>query len=78
MSRIEKRIERLRNSQTNVSVSELLSIAQSLGLSTKEGSKHTMVFRDDECPIQVPIPRHKRDVNPLYVSQFLDLVDWVE
>ncbi|PIE46490.1 MAG: hypothetical protein CSA42_08285 [Gammaproteobacteria bacterium] len=74
MSRLEKTIQKMRENPRDWKIETLESIARRMGvLIRKSGGSHVVFFHEQsELVITVPA---KRPIKPIYIYQFLSLLD---
>jgi len=77
MNKRTKILEAMRNSPRDWRIEELLSVAAQIGLECRNhgGSHH--VFSHSGVENDVSVPAH-RPIKPVYIRQFLNLVDSVK
>lgn len=56
-------------------IGQLESVALHAGLKVRKSGGSHVVFQRDGCPVEVSVPAH-RPIKPVYVTQFLALIDW--
>lgn len=79
MTQIEKLEQRMRNSQTGWTISDIRRLAAHYGIShrrPRSGSSHE-TFRHPDSRITATVPDHGK-LKPVYVRNFLALVDSVK
>ena len=77
VSKHEKLLARMRNNRQNWRIDDLMVVANRLGIDWRNegGSHHVFSFPGVEADVCVPA---HRPIKPVYVRQFLLLVDQVE
>jgi len=76
VSRIEKLIMRFRETPTptNIKLNEFIRFAEYYGFELKQGSKHKG-FKHKASGQKFPFPNHDKDIDGVYIDQFLALID---
>jgi predicted RNA binding protein YcfA (HicA-like mRNA interferase family) len=76
MTKREKRLQKLRQNQNNVSLDELRQVLEAEGFTLDHvtGSHHVFRARSGEEVLTVVIP-YARPVKPVYVHQVLEVID---
>lgn len=75
MTNADKRLEKMRNNSKDWRIDDLQAIADSLGIEYKSAGGSHVVFRCVRC-CHVTVPA-KRPIKPIYIRQFLALVERV-
>lgn len=77
MSTREKTLDKMRNNPRDWQIDDLLSIANHYGMEVRNDGGSHHIFSHPSCAEIVSVPAH-RPINPIYVRQFLDLIDMIK
>lgn len=76
MSRIDKRLERMRNNPRDWRIDELQSMAKRLGIDCRNDGGSHHVFSHPGVDFDLSVPVH-RPIKPVYIRQFVALIERV-
>lgn len=74
MSKADKTLDRMRNNPRDCRIESLEAVAARFGITVRKPAGSHVVFQHEESVISVTVPAH-RPIKPVYVKQFLALVD---
>ncbi len=74
MSRLEKTIQKMRESPRDWKIETLESIARRMGILIRKSGGSHVVFFHEQSELVITVPA-KRPVKPVYIYQFLSLLD---
>ena len=77
MSSIERYIRKMRNNPIGWRIESLEAVARSLGISIRKSGGSHVVFEHEASEILVSVPA-RRPIKPVYVRQFIQLIDDIE
>ena len=80
MSSIEKRLEKLYRKPVpnDITFHELESIAKYFGCIVDSGGNHSKIIYKGSFNKVIPIPRHKKTVDEVYIIQFKQLLEQIK
>ena len=74
MSRVDKRLQKMRQNPRDWRIEEIQSVADSLGIEwLHDGGSH-VIFQKSGCSLEVSVPARK-PIKPVYVRRLIDLID---
>ncbi len=74
MSKVNKTIQKMRGNPRDWKIDSLEVIAKRLGVQVRKSGGSHVVFMHEDSEIVVTVPA-KRPIKPVYIDQFLALVD---
>ncbi len=74
MSKINKTIQKMRKNPRDWKIEVLESIAQRTGILTRKSGGSHVVFFHEQSELVITVPA-KRPIKPIYIYQFLSLLD---
>jgi len=74
MSKIDKTIQRMRDNPRDWRIASLETIAGRLGIQVRKTGGSHVVFLHEDSELIVTVPA-KRPIKPIYIEQFLALID---
>ena len=77
MSGIEKQVAKMRHNPRDWRIDTLISIAERYGIEIRSHGGSHYVFSHPAYPSLVTVPAH-RPIKPVYVKQFLDMIDSIK
>ena len=77
MSSIERYIRKMRNNPVNWRIESLEAVARSLDMNIRKSGGSHVVFEHEGSDILVSVPT-RRPIKPVYVKQFIELIDDIE
>ena len=77
MSGAEKLIARMRNNPRDWQIDTLVSIADKHGIEVRSHGGSHFIFSHPQVSFHPSVPAH-RPIKPVYVRQFIDLIDAVK
>jgi len=75
MSKYEKALIAMRNNPQDWRIEQLEAVAAHAGLTIRKPGGSHVIFQRSGCPLEVSVPA-RRPIKPVYVTQFLVLIDW--
>lgn len=74
MPKTDKILARMRNNPRDWRIESLEAVAARFGITVRKPAGSHVVFQHDASVISVTVPAH-RPIKPVYVKQFLALID---
>lgn len=74
VTQADKILERMRNNPRDWRIEALETLAKRLGIVVRKPPGSHVVFQHDASVLEVSVPAH-RPIKPVYVKQFLALID---
>ncbi len=75
VSKHEKIVMAMRNNPRDWRIGQLEAVAAHAGLTIRKPGGSHVIFQRDGCPLEVSVPA-KKPIKPVYVTQFLAMIDW--
>jgi predicted RNA binding protein YcfA (HicA-like mRNA interferase family) len=77
MSGADKQIAKMRNNPRDWQIDTLVSLAEKHGIEVRSHGGSHYIFSHPNVPFHPSVPAH-RPIKPVYVKQFIELIDAVK
>jgi predicted RNA binding protein YcfA (HicA-like mRNA interferase family) len=77
MTRVDKILEQMRNNPRDWRIESLEMVAKRFGIVVRKPAGSHVIFQHDASVLEVSVPAH-RPIKPVYVKQFLALLDDIQ
>lgn len=77
MSKHSKTLQAMRDHALDWRIEDLELVAKHHDITVREPAGSHVAFMKDRCPLVVTVPA-KRPIKPVYLRQFVELIDWSE